>query len=73
MSNTDKSLRATFYMKGGHAIEVGNIKSVELTRDADGSYKGYTIEWADTSKSPGLFSMSIPDIVAVMVQDDQYD
>lgn len=59
---------ATFYMRGGQTIVIGNIKGVELTRDrATGSYTGYTIEWEDISKKPALFSMSIPDIVAVKV------
>jgi hypothetical protein len=59
---------ATFYMKGGHAIVVGNIKSVEMRRDATtGSYSGYSIEWEDVEKKPALFTLSIPDIVAVKV------
>ena len=59
---------ATFYMKGGHTIVIGNIKSVEMKRDmTTGNYAGYTIEWEDVNKKPALFSLSIPDIVAVKV------
>lgn len=60
---------ATFYMRGGHTITVGNVESVELTRDATtGGYAGYTIKWEDPTIAPELFSLSIPDIVAVSVE-----
>lgn len=37
---------ATFYMKGGHVIVIGNIKHVTMNRDAStGGYTGYSIEW----------------------------
>jgi len=59
---------AAFYMKGGHVIVIDNIKKLEMTRDnTTGGYSGYSIDWLDVSKKPALFSLSIPDIVAVKV------
>lgn len=60
---------ATFYMKGNHIITVDGVKEVTMTRDHKmGSYAGYTIEWEDGYK-PSLFSLSIPEIVAVKVTE----
>ena len=68
LPKSDQGMVATFYMKGGHVIQIDNVKSVELKRDSStGSYSGYTIEWQDPDKRPALFSLSIPDIVAVKV------
>lgn len=59
---------ATFCMRGRHTIVIDNIKSVEMKPDiSTGNYTGYTIEWEDIWKKPDLFSLSIPDIVAVKV------
>jgi hypothetical protein len=61
---------ATFYMKGGHVITVGNVEKVTMIRDdSTGTYSGYTIKWLDVDKAPLLFSLSVPDIVAVHVQE----
>lgn len=71
MSTTPQ--QATFYMRGGHEITLGNLKNVEMNRDTSiGSYSGYTLEWIDGAKAPRMFSLSIPDIVAVIVVDDPY-
>lgn len=60
---------AVFYMKGGHVLTVKGVKEVSMTRDNQtGGYAGYTIEWEDGHK-PALFSLSIPEIVAVEVHE----
>ena len=66
MAETEK--QATFYLRGNHEITLDNIGSVTMTRDNEtGSYAAYTIEWFDQSRAPHMFTMSLPDIVAVRV------
>jgi hypothetical protein len=60
---------AVFYMKGGHVLTVRGVKEVTMTRDTvTGSYSGYNIKWEE-GHAPSLFTMSIPDIVAVEVHE----
>lgn len=67
-----KPLQATFYMRGGHQIVTGNVKSVSMTSNPEGGYSAYSIKWLDAAKAPNMFSLSIPDIVAVVVVEDPY-
>lgn len=73
MSNNaeNKPLRATFYMRGGHAIEIGGIKTVTMTSDGHGGYSAYSIKWMPGA-APALLSLSIPNIMAVLVLEDPY-
>jgi hypothetical protein len=59
----------TFYLRGGHTISV-QCESVELTKDtATGAYSGYKVVWGEDNKNhPALLSMSLPDIIAVVVK-----
>lgn len=62
---------AVFYMRGGHVIEVGNVESVSMESNSQtGSYNGYSIVWKDKTLSPKLFTLSIPDIVAVVAREE---
>ena len=64
------NLTVVFYMRGGHRVVARDVKSVEMTRDSEtGSYSGYTLEWNESAKRPPLFTLSIPDIVAVDAWD----
>lgn len=68
--STETNLTAHFYMRGNHCIVVDNFKSVEMTRDSNtGGYSAYKIEWISGQKTPSLFTLSIPDIVAVVVTE----
>jgi len=59
------NLTVTFYMRGGHAVVANNVSEVEMTRNTtDGTYTGYTLSWNE-GKRPAMFTLSIPDIVAV--------
>jgi hypothetical protein len=41
-----------------------------MTRDTDtGTYIGYEIKWCWPESAPDLFTLSIPDIVAVVATD----
>lgn len=72
MSDSEnKPLRATFYMRGGHAIEIGGIKTVTMTSNGNGGYSAYSIKWMPGA-SPPLLSLSIPNIVAVLVLEDSF-
>lgn len=59
-----------FYMKGGHVVTASGVEKVEMTRDnTTGSYSGYTIKWEE-GHSPRLFTLSVPDIIAVHAHDE---
>lgn len=59
-------MRVVFYMRGGHIVTAPNVEKMEMTRDTStGKYSGYSITWED-NKGPALFTLSIPDIVAVV-------
>lgn len=63
------NLTVTFYMRAGHAVSTHGVNKVEMTRDSTtGSYAGYTLEWNE-GKQPAMFTLSIPDIVAVRALD----
>jgi len=65
-----KPLTVRFYMRGGHVVTATRVKSVEMTRDnSTGSYSGYTLEWNDPKDRPSMFTVSIPDIVAVVATE----
>lgn len=54
-----------FYMKGGHVIVTKYVKTFTATHDrATGYYTGYEIVWED-GRNPKLFSLCLPDIVAI--------
>ena len=59
-----------FYMRGGHAIIVDGVEELTMTRDPSGTgaYGSYRITWED-GKQPKLFTLSIPDIVAVFADE----
>lgn len=52
-----------FYLRGGHVVKAPAVKHLETTRDPDGSFESYKIEWAGSP--PMFFSFSLPDIVAI--------
>lgn len=57
-----------FYMRGGHVVTATRVKEISMTRDkTTGSYCGYHIVWEDDG-IPTFFSLSIPDIVAVVAE-----
>jgi hypothetical protein len=64
-----KSSQATFFMRGGQTVAIGNVKSVSMTRElGTGQYSAYEIEWANPKVAPLMFTLSIPDIIAVIVE-----
>jgi hypothetical protein len=65
-----KVLDVHFYMKGGHVVTATGVKEVKMTRDTTtGAYIGYEVKWCWPESSPELFTLSIPDIVAVVATD----
>lgn len=63
-------MNVTFYLRGGHEIKLSGISSVEMQRDmSTGYYRGYDIKWSNPDDAPRLFTMSIPDIVAVLTSE----
>lgn len=59
-----------FYMKGGHVIYADQVKHISMAHDTTtGAYCGYDIAWEDEG-GPKFFSLSIPDIVAVVSVND---
>lgn len=66
----EKPLVAHFYMRSGQIITVGNVKSVKVGRAGTGQYDSYQIEWVNPALAPNLFTLSIPDIIAVIVQEE---
>lgn len=50
-----------------HGLSKGAQRIVYARDNTTGGYAGYSIDWQDVSKKPALFSLSIPDIVAVKV------
>jgi hypothetical protein len=55
-------------MIGGLVVIAENVKKVAMIRDqTTGKYRGYDIEFEE-GKAPYLFSLSIPDIVAVKTE-----
>jgi len=64
-----KLLTVTFYMKGGHQVVAKYAKNVKMTRDSGtGAYSGYEVEF-EPGHHPSLFTVSIPDIVAVVAEE----
>ena len=59
----------TFYMRGGHKIVVPNVKSVKMTHLPTGFFEGYDIAF-EPGHHPVVFSMSVPDIIAVYSDDN---
>lgn len=66
MTNNGKTY--LFYMRGGHCIGAYNVKCLTMHSDNEGSFCGYKIEWVE-GKKPEFFSLSLPDIVAVVCRD----
>jgi len=65
------SQTVTFHMRGGHTIVTTGVKEITMRRDnASGAYAGYEITWEEGRK-PLLFSLSIPDIVAVTAVENK--
>lgn len=72
----------TVFLRGNHAIEF-ECESIELQREGNGGYSGYTIKWGDekplpwwlrwtrpsVAQRPTLLSFNINDIVAVMAHE----
>jgi hypothetical protein len=57
-------------MKGGHAVVANGVKEVEMQRDTTtGAYTGYVIKWADPGNTYQLFTLSVPDIVGVVAEE----
>lgn len=55
-----------FFMKGGHIIKAPDVTDVTMKRDnTTGAYIGYDLTWANPKNAPKMFTLSIPDIVAV--------
>ncbi len=58
-----------FYLRSGRVVYTDKVTNIEMTRESDtGAYSGYKIEWAE-GFSPRLFSLSIPEIAAVVARD----
>jgi hypothetical protein len=64
-----KPLNVKFYMQGGHVVEAIGVKKLTMSRDPGGGYSAYTIEWMWPDSSPELFTLSVPDIVAVVATE----
>ena len=59
-------MNVKFYMKGGHVITAKNVKNISSTRHpTTGDYSGYSVDWSP-GLAPNYFSLSIPDIVAIV-------
>ena len=70
--NRPKPLTASFYMRGGQIITIGNVKKVEMTREGStGQYSAYSSEWTNPKLAPNMFTMSIPDIIAVVAVEEK--
>lgn len=64
-----KLMRVTFYMMGGHKVTTDHVKKITMGRNFEtGKYNSYSIEWA-MSANNDLFSLSVPDVVAVTSED----
>lgn len=66
-----KPLNVRFYMRGGHVVDAIGVKKLTMNRHPEGGYLGYTIEWMYPETSPDLFTLSIPDIVAVVATETE--
>jgi hypothetical protein len=59
-----------FHMRNGSIVRAYGVTNVEMTRESStGSYSAYSIEWAK-GRSMRLFTLSIPDIVAVVAYSE---
>lgn len=54
-----------FLMSGGHTVYAYHVASLSTRSNDDGSFRSYEIHWVEGHK-PKFFSLSIPDIVAVV-------
>jgi hypothetical protein len=66
----EDTMTVNFHMRNGSIVQAHGVTKVEMTRESStGQYSGYQLEWAKGS-SPRLFTLSIPDIVAVVAVSD---
>lgn len=64
-----KLIRVNFHMRSGSTVTAEYVETVEMTRRPEtGDYAGYRLEF-EKGRAPRLFTVSIPDIVAVVATD----
>jgi len=62
------TMTVDFHMRNGSVVRAYDVTSVEMTRAGSGAYSAYKIEWGKGA-APRLFTLSIPDIVAVVANN----
>jgi hypothetical protein len=66
----EDTMTVHFHMRNGSVVEAHGVTNVEMTREnSTGQYSAYSIEWAK-GRSMRLFTLSIPDIVAVVAVNE---